>query len=72
MEHTIDIDTIDYKIGEMSGIALAKVDGTLNEEQVVTAGTEAFDSMSISVVLSRSLFIAGHKKGYANWLGGLV
>ena len=72
MEHTIDIDSIDYRIGHMSGVALAKTDATLDDDTVATAGSEAFDALSIRNALSKPLFLAGHVAGYKNYLGGLV
>lgn len=67
-----DMDSVDYGIGHMSGVALAKTDGTLTDEQVVVEGIEVFEHMAFSVVLSRSLFLAGHLAGYHNYLGGLI
>lgn len=72
MEQTIDMDSVDWKIGHMSGVALAKVDATLNEEEVNEEGLIAFGAMAISVVLNRNVYIAGHMAGYKNYLGGLV
>jgi len=69
---SVDMESIDWKIGHMSGVALAKTDASLTDEQVVAEGIEAFDHFTFSVVLSRSLFLAGHLQGYRTWLGGLV
>lgn len=79
MTQETDVDTIDFKIGEMSGTALAKIDASLTDEQVVASGIEAFENLKVGVsgtplsqVLNRSLFSYGHLRGYRNYLGGLI
>lgn len=74
-----DIDSADYGIGHMSGVALAKTDITLNDEQVLARGIEAFESMRVGVsetplsqVLNRALFLRGHLDGFHNHKEGIA
>jgi hypothetical protein len=65
-------NTMDYELGFLSGVGLARVDAFLNEQVVMQKANEIIDMTPWQQQINRWHFVLGMARGYGMYRDGFI